>query len=64
MKRYLALLFAAMLLLLPSCRRDDTVTPEQAKEQREQEKREVDGEVSAHGWDDGGDTDYNEQGND
>lgn len=64
MKRYLALLFAAMLLLLPSCRRDDTVTPEQAKEQREQEKRLVDGEVSAHGWDDGGDTDYNEQGND
>ena len=40
------------------------VTPEQAKEEREQEKREVDGEVSAHGWDDGGDTDYNEQGND
>ena len=64
MKRYLAILFAALFLLLPSCRRDDTVTPEQAKEQREQEKREVDGEVSAHGWDDGGDTDYNEQGND
>ena len=64
MKRYLALLFAAMLLLLPSCRRDDTVTPEQAKEEREQEKREVNGEVSAHGWDDGGNTDYNEKGND
>lgn len=64
MKRYLAIFFAAALLLLPSCRRDDTVTPEQAKEEREQEKREVDGEVSAHGWDDGGDTDYNEQGND
>lgn len=64
MKRYLAILFATLFLLLPSCRRDDTVTPEQAKEQREQEKREVDGEVSAHGWDDGGDTDYNEQGND
>ena len=64
MKRYLAILFAALLLLLPSCRRDDTVTPEQAQEEREQEKREVNGEVSAHGWDDGGNTDYNEEGND
>ena len=64
MKRYLAILFAAAILLLPSCRRDDTVTPEQAKEEREQERREAGSEVSAHGWDDGGNTDYNEQGND
>ena len=64
MKRYPAILFLALFILLPSCRRDDTLTPEQAKEEREQEKREVDGEVSAHGWEDGGDTDYNEQGND
>jgi len=60
MKRYLAILFAAAFILLPSCRRDDTVTPEQAKEEREQEKREVDGSVSAHGWDENGNMDYEE----
>ena len=64
MKRYLAILFAAALLLLPSCRRDDTVSPEQARQEREREKREVSGEVSAHGWDDGGEADYNGQGDD
>lgn len=64
MKRYLAIFFAAAILLLPSCRRDDTVSPEKAREERAQEKRGVDGDVSAHGWEDGGDTDYNEQGND
>lgn len=60
MKRYIVLFLAAFMLLAPSCRRDDSITPEEVKEERDKEKREVTGEVSASGWSQDGTMDYTE----
>lgn len=56
--RHIVLLLAALLFLAPSCRRDDSITPEEVKEEREKERREVTGEVAANGWNQDGTMDY------
>ena len=58
--RYMVLFLAALLFLAPSCRRDNSITPEEVKEEREKERREVTGEVSANGWDQEETMDYTE----
>ena len=56
--RHIVLFLAALLFLAPSCRRDDSITPEEVKEEREKERREVTGEVAANGWSQDGTMDY------
>ncbi|MBO4586011.1 MAG: hypothetical protein J5675_05355 [Bacteroidales bacterium] len=63
-RRYIVTFLAALLLLTPSCRRDDSITPQEVKEERDKEKREVTGEASAQGWDQDGTMDYKESNSD